>query len=235
MKVLSKPSFEVTNIVTRCSESYNSKDLKERFISECARLNEMSLQYDKYAINGLWLDIEKHPFEYNVITKKEMINLYTNKFVKQVSVREDYYDKLILQNENMCPICGIGIIRNLDHYISKSLCPVYSVTPVNLVPICIECNFNKLDQSINASGIATFHPYYDREIVNYYWLCATVFEDNGVPVFLYHVNEQLIQDNDLLYKRLVHTIKVFKLAESYAIQSASAFNDIKYDLQKIIL
>ena len=75
-----------------------------------------------------------------------------------------------------CPICGIGPVSNLDHYLAKSLYPTYAITPINLVPECRDCNFNKRDTLIKSATDSPLHPYYD-EIDNRIWLVAELVKD----------------------------------------------------------
>ena len=43
-----------------------------------------------------------------------------------------------------CVICGTELInRSIDHVLPKSKYPEYTLTPLNLVPICNDCNFFK--------------------------------------------------------------------------------------------
>ncbi len=64
---------------------------------------------------------------------------------------------------SICPACGeSGRPNTLDHYLPKQLYPHFSVTPVNLFPMCDACQNAKLDKVGNAQTPRFFiHPYFD--------------------------------------------------------------------------
>jgi hypothetical protein len=86
---------------------------------------------------------------YNKVTKlKPCISL--------IADLDDYYDTLVKYNKiELCPFCGLNDIKSerlskrdaFDHYLSKDKYPFISVHPLNLAPICSECNTSyKLQQ-----------------------------------------------------------------------------------------
>ena len=77
-----------------------------------------------------------------------------------------------------CPLCGIGTVNTLDHYLPKTHFPVYSVTPNNLVPVCNWCQGEKSEYYPTTEGEQLLHPYFD-DVDNEVWLAAEVVA--GVP------------------------------------------------------
>jgi hypothetical protein len=61
----------------------------------------------------------------------------------------DYYKKLVKKNKaELCPFCGLNDIKShrltkrdaFDHFFSKDKYPFNSVNPLNLAPMCDDCN-----------------------------------------------------------------------------------------------
>lgn len=80
-----------------------------------------------------------------------------------------------LPERGMCPICGERIVRNLDHYMPKSIYKNLVVTTENLVPICRDCNFDKADFIISKPEDAPLHPYFDN-VDNAIWLKVKLYQ-----------------------------------------------------------
>ena len=218
MRHLPKPQFDVEEIVKDCAQSYRAEDKRKRFNNNAVYIKQKSIEYDACASQHDWLGITKESIVNGEITPEEMAELYQNKFVKHASEREKYYDKIMsLAVSGKCPICGIGQVSTLDHYLAKSLYPTYTVTPVNLIPVCKDCNFNKLDFELTSNCDALLHPYYDQ-IDDFIWLCAEIKKEEGSIVARYFVNPNI--DNEL-YVRLKNHFEIYDLGQAYAVQAAT--------------
>lgn len=79
------------------------------------------------------------------------------------SVQKPVLEKLRERTLQMCPACGEdGTPNTLDHYLPKSSFPDFSVTAVNLSPMCDKCQGKKLEQVLSDDGERLFlHPYFD--------------------------------------------------------------------------
>lgn len=218
MRCLKKPKFDVATIVKDCANSFRGEK-KELFSTNALYIKEKSDAYDSYARMKEWEKIPKEDKVNGVISAKDMNTLYSEKFAKHMPERGAYYDKIMsLAVNGKCPICGIGQVSTLDHYLAKSLYPTYAVTPVNLIPTCKDCNHTKLDYEITSIESALFHPYYDN-IDNVEWLCARVEKKETTIVAQYYVNPNL--ENNNLYLRLKNHFDTYKLGKAYAIQAST--------------
>lgn len=84
------------------------------------------------------------------LSNSDAVKLYVGAFTSHVrkSFFQDYLD-------SPCPICGNYYEnRTLDHVLPKSRYTQYTVTPINLVPMCLNCNKAKGTSRIS------FHPYF---------------------------------------------------------------------------
>jgi hypothetical protein len=63
-----------------------------------------------------------------------------------------------------CPSCGEeGSPSTIDHYLPKENYPHFSVTPVNLTPMCDACQTAKGEKALDSNGRRIFlHPYFDE-------------------------------------------------------------------------
>lgn len=63
-----------------------------------------------------------------------------------------------------CPSCGEeGSPSTIDHYLPKEDYPHFSVTPVNLTPMCDACQSAKGQETLDENGRRIFlHPYFDE-------------------------------------------------------------------------
>lgn len=151
------------------------------------------------------------------ITKGDLINLYTYYMV--ASSGRDIYDRILASAENgKCPYCGQRNVRTLDHFLPKSQYPKLSITPLNLIPCCSDCNKDKKDKTIMQNSDLIIHPYYDSNIDSSQWLFCVIrsldysqeviemdFHVRNVSNFNLALNERILNHFsslklDLLYK-----------------------------------
>ena len=223
MKHLQKPKIEVDKIVDDCAASYRNgtrNGLKQNLIDSKDYLKQASTAYDSAAENENWEMFKPHITVNGNISSDDMVNVYDTKFVRVNAIRNKYYDKIMsLARTGKCPICGIGHVSTLDHYLAKTIYPTYAITPYNLVPICRDCNFEKHDASLEL-GSSPLHPYYD-DVDSYIWLIVLLsFDENGL-VAKYDVNPEMEKDNPQLYSRMKKHMSLFGLQKAYSIQSAT--------------
>lgn len=223
MKQLKKPDLKVNDILADCASSYRnntSNNIKERIIHSINAITLESNNYDKEAQKGNWSFAISNGFTKIELSKDDMCNIYDYKFVKANKIKNKYYDKLIsLATNGICPICGIGQVSTLDHYLAKTNYPIYSVTPYNLIPVCKDCNFEKGD-SIFSSANAPFHPYYDN-LDSIVWLKATIIKTDDHLIAKYSICDDIQKRNPNLYTRLVNHINIYKLDKAYSIQATT--------------
>ena len=221
MKSLEKPNFDVKEILQTCASSYRDKIKYNNFIDNAEYIKKKSCEYDQLASAGQWDKILQEEKVNGIIDKKDMISLYEDKFVKHLPEREQYYDKIMsLAVHGKCPICGIGQVSNLDHYLAKSIYPTYSVTPTNLIPVCRDCNYAKSSKSFSTNNEAPFHPYYD-EIDSFIWLKASIKIVNNSIVATYYISDELETTHSELYYRLKNHFEILELDKAYSIQAAT--------------
>lgn len=125
------------------------------------------------------------PVVVNSLKKSELIRIYDQYFVPARKPARKIYDALLNAAKEKCPFCGgIGMPRNLDHFLPKAHFPQFSVLPRNLVPACLDCNLGDKAQSFaTAAKDQIIHPYVDNErFFSEQWIFAIYHASNdGEP------------------------------------------------------
>lgn len=224
MRKVNKPKYNVKSIVCDCAKTIRDTNKKERLITASDEIQNKSDEYDSLAEKQSLSEIAPHNMVTNKVSKEDMTWLYEHKFVAQADVRAMYYDKIFVSTNGICPVCCLGQVGNLDHYLPKSLYPTYAVTPYNLIPICRDCNYTKNDRNFDKISDATLHPYYDNadDII---WLKAKLIIKDGGLVASYFVDENICTENKLLLQRCVIHFKIYKLNNRFAIEAAREISE----------
>jgi hypothetical protein len=122
------------------------------------------------------LHIKEIPEPLAKLLKETFENLYkyvlrgrgTAAFAKRYKTIRGHYDTFFENNSEVlqCPFCGIYPVRTdqmmeYDHYLPKSLYPLYATNLMNLVPTCKECNQTDKGAKdvIGATTGKLFYPY----------------------------------------------------------------------------
>ena len=154
----------------------------------------------------------------------DMKSLYNDKFVGS-----EYYS-IIKESQKVCPICGKREVSELDHYYAESIYYTFSVTPHNLVPICKECNKNKLRIDSNSCDFHVFHPYFDEPYkLKYLKLNYTFINGNFTPkIFIMDLPDKA-KENEI-----IKNFELFKLIEFYEFEILKVFEDFKDNVVTLI-
>jgi hypothetical protein len=179
------------------------------------------------------LSSELHLFPSNVLAigsarKEDLIFLYESGLMRLGAGRHIYDAILGLAPNSRCPYCGHRRVRQLDHFLPKSKYPAFSVTPLNLVPSCSDCNKDKLDGDCDDLTDLPLHPYFDS-IDDVCWLQAAVEEVSG-SVFLFSVDEGCGLPPSIL-ERLLKQFNKLDLGGLYTIISNEELSSIRLTLR----
>lgn len=223
MRHLQKPLLQIEDIIKDCTASYRQETqdgIKSKLHASIDVICAESRIYDDEAEQQNWSAFQPHTMVNGILSKDDMCNVYDSKFVKVEKIRSKYYDHLMsLAKSGKCPICGIGQVSTLDHYLAKTIYPTYAVTPYNLVPVCKDCNFAKHDSPVDPA-CAPLHAYYD-EVDSVIWLKASLSKSGEEFVAEFSVCSSLLEHNPSLYQRLMNHMELYKLNKAYAIQAST--------------
>ena len=234
MLKLTKPSEITKDVFVSCVNGIANKGLKARLMACVSTIETASNEYaTKKSTQELYTITQtkttKATKDDRVInghvTAGELKDLYTNQFVPQGTPGRILYDKLLSAPAyGICPYCGVRIVSTLDHFLPKGLYPLLSVTPVNLIPACKDCNTGKLSEYPKTSEEECIHPYYD-DIEGFQWLSAEIVQSPRVA-FKFSV-EGPSHWSGLLTKRVKFHFKAYKLAELYSTHAAVELVNIR--------
>lgn len=148
--------------------------------------------------------------------KEQMLKRYKN-LSKSESKHYDTYIK-IRESAKTCPYCGIDNreVDDLDHFFAKSQFPVFSVTPMNLVPSCSKCNrIYKKDEINTKINNMILHPYFDTAFDEIYEFleCKIIQDANQIGV--YFDVKKLEHWDDVTYNKVKNHLKLFKLNKRF--------------------
>ncbi|MCX5000891.1 hypothetical protein [Streptomyces longwoodensis] len=105
--------------------------------------------------------------------KEALVRAYDQGLVGRKDGRALYDSIMAAAPHGECPLCGTGEVDTLDHYMPKTVFPLCSIMPINLVPACMHCNHGKGAALAGSPDTQPLHPYVDQ--LGYErWLVADV-------------------------------------------------------------
>jgi hypothetical protein len=143
-----------------------------------------------------------------------------------------------------CPMCGVGAVRQVDHHLPNSIYPYLAAVPINLLPICSDCNFEKRDRTPSCNAEQTLHPYFD-DIDGDRWLRARLItrsadgrayqekprDSPASWVIEFYVDPPTSWDVQLA-ERVRYHFESFKLAALYEDQAADELPGIEQTIEE---
>lgn len=218
MRSLPKPTELADEVFRTCIGNFRNGDKKTRLITSAPVVAAAAKNYDTLAQNQNLHQIATHTHVNGNVTAKEMISVYNEKFVPESRPGRELYLRLRNQSPfNRCPLCCHHNVSTLDHYLNKADYPLFSVTPVNLIPSCRDCNTIKLDHRPTTAEEVSLHPYYDT-IEFDKWLKVTIHET--VPAAATYSVRRPAGWDDLLFARTRTHFSILELAPLFATHAA---------------
>lgn len=182
MYTLNKPNFSLEAVLNSCVDAIEDADLVARLNTVKSKIEANEPLYDREATNGR-LDLIPRNTSVGLVTKEEMIALYSDYLSATRGSARAVYDAIRNSAPNkLCPLCSIGSVAHIDHYLPKTKYPDLSILPLNLVPSCNFCNDRKKARYPKTVGEQTFHPYYDAHLLTQRWISAKI--DHSPPLII---------------------------------------------------
>lgn len=196
MRNLPMPSVRMIEYIDKIS-NYTDLEKKERFQTYRGYILLQERLYFLKGINGDFSKVSFHnPIE-DKISTTELKELYDRKLVGGNG--REIYNK-IFKSTKMCPTCLLRGIDQVDHFLPKSKYPLFSVSPINLVPICEKCNGIKSAKS--ASDFTFIHPYfYEQHDVT--WLKAKIHIYSDIIGFNFYIDLSQVRENYSEFEKVV--------------------------------
>lgn len=245
MRTVPKPDLNKIDIYNECTSSIRNPATRESLNKYLYTylLNVASYEY-KASNKSLFeltdliepvLKSKDYPFG---VTSVSLKKLYSSQMVPEQKPARKYYDILkSLPKRSRCPFCGIGIVETLDHYLPKSVFPIFSILPNNLIACCRDCNSEKSIEYATTKSSQTLHPYYD-DFSNKQWLFSKVIQ-TPAPAIMFYVNPPITWsgvDRD----RVESHFTCYSLNRRYSIQAANELGVlmiklIQYEISPVVI
>lgn len=236
MKLVAHPSFSYNDLINSCIGSIDCADLRARLQRVLPDLILAGSNYNRSAIQSILFQTvsfsgDDDDIVIGAVTKKELKKLYSAHMVPAAKPSRTYYDDiLILAPLGICPFCGFGHVKTLDHYLPKSKFPLLSIYPLNLVPCCTDCNKGKLAKTATAMGEQSLHPYFsDPLFFNEQWVFATVAHTAPAAV-VYHLQRPAswgVTD----FERAESHFNDYGLAQRFSVQAGTELSTLRGELK----
>lgn len=225
------PLHDAVATFLTCVSRIRDVDLQTRLNNLTDLIMMASLEYQSNGEKGLLYLTNQIDFDKLDIDKKDLVNLYKSRMAKKGAPARYVYDEIMsLAPHGRCPLCAKRYVSTLDHYLAKTVYPILSVVPLNLVPSCAECNKSKLATTFTSAVEQTLHPYFDN-IENDRWLYAKVLETAPASIFFYVLPNP--EWDDVISQRVSFHFRAFGLAKLYASEAADEIVNIRHQLQRI--
>ncbi|WP_036985564.1 HNH endonuclease [Pseudomonas chlororaphis] len=226
MKKLIAPAIDPAEVFDTCIDSVDDPGLVEKLNAARRLIIDLFLGYTEKAQNGelytLPFCTRARPEQLIVadLSKKELVSLYSNQLLQKGKAARKYYDRLIVSAPlGKCPLCGFGQATTLDHFLSKSRYPTFSVLPNNLIPACTDCNKSK-GASVVTEGSQQPHLYFeDSKFETDPWVFAELIETTP-PSIRYYVSPPVNWPPSLKLRAENH-FKDLDLARRFGIEAAA--------------
>lgn len=165
------------------------------------------------------------------VTKEMMIHLYDGQLLRRRTEARTYYDDLRASTPNgICPFCSHRRVTALDHFMPKASFPDLAVSPANLIPICSDCNKQKLNRVPGTAHVSPLNPYFDR-LGDALWLRADVIETSPAALRFWVDADAFV--DDVLAARVRSHLDALGLAELYAAEAATELLNIRHQLERL--
>ena len=235
MILLKKPDLNTTTVYEACRSGVSDAALAQRFKTGAVAVEAIAVEYETKAAAQQLYTLQASARGQGGqqvlagLTKNEFTDLYSKHMVGRKKPGRTYYDQLMmLAPLGKCPFCGFGHASTLDHFLSKSLYPAFSVLPINLIPSCKDCNKGKI-ASVITQGNQIPHPYFESDAIETdIWLFADVIESTP-PTVRYFIKPPIGWPPDLIQRVTIY-FQDFVLASRFAVEAASELTSICYIL-----
>lgn len=180
-----KPVLTTKHVFETCISKIRNKSDKLNLNNFTQIVVDSSTDFEnKFSINEIYLIPQSLPFIYPVVGD-DLEKVYSNGMLPKEMPGRKIYDQIRSSApDGVCPLCSIGTVDTLDHYLPKAKYPIFSVTPINLIPSCTPCNKGKLVDYPKTADDQTLHPYYDS-VNNENWIKATIIQTQPIAFFFY--------------------------------------------------
>lgn len=226
MILVDPPEFGVADIIATFSDTLN----ETRIADSAPALGRAEASFDSLASQEALYEFRRENPAAEVALRSAVKWAYKNRLLRGSA--RGYYNRLREASRlGLCPLCLVREASELDHYLPKRKFPELAIVPLNLVPICDECNGMKLEYAGEHPDDQILHGYYD-DFATRSWLTCTVEELPGAPL-LFSVEHDASWTPDQAARVEFHFDR-FGLDTLYADQAAVELTGIRGYLESLL-
>ena len=217
MRTLPLPAFKVEQVIDRCIADAASHNLRDKLLLAKEAIMDRETALETCAETHEWWHY-LHSTMVGTLSNAEMKSLYTDEMSEEGGSAFRFYSRI--KNSaphNKCPLCSVGVVSSVDHYLPKSRYSDLTVTPSNLIPACNDCNKFKHIRFPRSFSQQFVHPYYD-DFTNARWVRARV-DDVGQPLVSYYVDSDGAYSADE-QERLISHFRYLRLERLFGSNAA---------------
>jgi len=234
MRKIEKPNIDLDEIVNDCITNYRDIDLRDRFKQSIPKIKEYTNTFED-SILSMTIHNFKSSSKIGKVSSDEMQKLYIEKFSKDGHLARKHYDEIMaLAPFRKCPYCATKEVRTLDHYMPKSKYSALSVSPINLIPCCRDCNTTKKDVRYTKYTDTHIHPYFDN-IDTHIWLTANLKLDSDKTLSITYTVIKPDEWNDDLFNRVLTHFYTFDLNNVFSFKAIDEINNITPKFRDVFL
>lgn len=231
MRSLNKPEISAEVSFKACIGKIRDKNLREK-LEACSHLIRNSEEEFNTKATGQIYTIEKEEIVNENLDVRHFRKVYKNGMLAKNSQGRDIYDKILISVESqLCPLCCERVVSQIDHYLPQNGYPRLIVTPINLVPVCSECNRNKRDHYPSTAEEEALHPYYDC-IEESKWLSARIVDIKSSILVKFYVDPPDDWD-ECLSIRVKNHFENLELNELYRVKAAGLMVELNSKLKSL--
>lgn len=223
MWTLPLPTYSADATYQTCISRVRDDELKTRLERARNEISQVDARYRQAGLERDFSDLRPEHCGLTGVSAEEMKRVYDGRMAAQGAPGRAIYDAIMVGSPNgICPLCGQGVVRTLDHYLPKSRYTALAVNPANLIPACSDCNKAKADAVAD-----TLHPYYDN-VEREPWLRAEHRETGAASVrFLVDPPASWTAE---LGGRVTRHFRVFGLNKLYVSNAAQHISGLQWQL-----
>lgn len=231
MKKLNPPTFAAVQAVEACASGISDMERATVLREALPVIEAAELEYRTRGPAGELCQIAETDNVTPALNAGLMSTIYKRHFVRNGSPSRPLYEQIRMAPEHgICPLCKQRFVATLDHYLPQTRHPKLTLTPINLIPACSDCNKTKLATVPGSAEQQSLHPYFD-DLGNERWLMAEV-RPSTPPTISFSVVPSAGW-SQVMVARVQHHFSMFRLANLYAAQAASELADISHSLGEV--
>jgi hypothetical protein len=231
MRKLTPPTYDARSTFELCADNVGNKALSTKLHTVAAEIESAEKLYKEQGEKASLFSIPEADMVGGVVTLAEMKALYKNTLSHQESDARYIYDAIkAAPKSGICPLCGQRVVATLDHYLAQSRHAAYTVTPLNLIPSCFDCNWSKRAHQPSRASEQTLHPYFD-DVDQDVWLVANLLASDP-PALTFSARPPASWD-DVKRERLTTHFRTLKLGALYSAHSAEELRGMHENYRRV--